>query len=102
MNEMSLHNQWMTRPADERFASLPEMLAKLEAQRAITRASVVSSRAMRAVPHADHRGLAIVGPKGNEIAPTHWAFGQLASLDRGQDPRGSSVTRLQFHREQQS
>lgn len=80
MNEMSLHTQWATRPADERFESLPAMSAALHTRRAITRAKVVSSRDMRAAPHADHKGLSIVGRAGNELAPSNWAFGQLASL----------------------
>lgn len=80
MNEMSLHRQWASRPADERFASLPEMAAMLKAKRAISRARVVSSRSIHVQPHADHRGLSIVGPNGGTLAPTHWAFGQLASL----------------------
>lgn len=80
MNEMSLHRQWASRPADERFSSLPEMAAKLHALRAISRAKVVSSRQIRALPHADHKGLAIIGPNGGELAPSHWAFGQLSSL----------------------
>lgn len=58
MNEMSLHRQWASRPADERFSSLPEMAAKLHALREISRAKVVSSRQIRALPRADHKGLA--------------------------------------------
>lgn len=79
-NEMSLHHEWARRPADQRFNSLPEMFAKLEAVRAISRAKVVSSRAIRALPLPDHKGLSIVGPNGGQLAPTNWAFGQLASL----------------------
>jgi hypothetical protein len=59
--------QWSSRPAEERFVSLPEMHAALVAQRAISRAAVVSSRRLRAVPTHGY-------------APTHWAFGQAANL----------------------
>jgi len=72
--------QWATRPAEERFINLPEMHAALLAQRAISRAAVVSSRQLRAVPDADNRGLLIEGPSGHAFAPTHWAFGQAANL----------------------
>lgn len=72
--------QWATRPAEERFISLPEMHASLVAQRAISRAAVVSSRRLRAVPTDDNRGLMIEGPNGHGYAPTHWAFGQAANL----------------------
>ena len=72
--------QWATRPAEERFTSLPGMLAMLETQRAITRAAVVSSRKLRAVPLDDNQGLIIEGPNGHGYSPTHWSFGQAAQL----------------------
>lgn len=81
---MQCNKQWASRPAEERFTSLPEMLAAAEAQRAISRAKVVSSRQLRAVPvqgqHANDWGLVIEGPSGAQAAPTHWAFGQAAAL----------------------
>jgi hypothetical protein len=80
MNELSLHRQWASRPADERFSSLTEMSSKLEAQRAISRARTISSRSLVAVPDPDHRGLTLQTYDGTKSAPTHWAFGQLASL----------------------
>ena len=55
------------------------MRAKMHAQRAIARASVVSSRQLRAVPDGAD-GLLIEGPAGRGFAPTNWAFGQLAGL----------------------
>ena len=72
--------QWATRPEEERFTSLTEMMAKLQADRAISRAAVVSSRQLRAVPTSDNTGLLIEGPGGHGFAPTHWAFGQAANL----------------------
>ena len=41
--------QWATRPAEERFTSLDAMAAHFQAQRAISRAAVVSSRKLRAM-----------------------------------------------------
>lgn len=73
------HKQWASRPAEERFLSLTEMQATLEAQRAISRAAVVSSRRLRAVP-TSAEGLVIEGPGGHGYTPTHWAFGQAAAL----------------------
>ena len=72
--------QWATRPAEERFISLTEMHAAQAAQRAISRAAVVSSRQLRAVPTEDNAGILIEGPNGHGFAPSHWAFGQAASL----------------------
>ncbi len=80
MDSMIINRQWASRPADQRFASLPEMLAKLQATRNISREKIVSSRRISAVPQPDHKGLTIVGPNGGELAPTHWAFGQLSTL----------------------
>jgi hypothetical protein len=77
---MQASRQWATRPEEERFTSLPEMAAMLEAQRAISRAAVVSSRQLRAVPTDDNQGILIEGPNGNGYAPSHWAFGQAANL----------------------
>lgn len=79
-NLMQAHSQWASRPEEERFVSLGEMAAKLEAERAISRAAVVSSRRLRAVPTDDNQGLLIEGPSGQGYAPTHWAFGQAANL----------------------
>lgn len=78
--ELALNRQWSTRPADERFTSLPEMAAKLHARRAISRAVVTSSRALRVEPTADNRGLQVLSKAGVPYSPTHWSFGQLASL----------------------
>lgn len=72
--------QWATRPEEERFTSLTEMMAKLQADRAISKAAVVSSRQLHAVPTPDNQGLMIEGPSGHGFAPTHWAFGQAAGL----------------------
>lgn len=74
------NRQWANRPGEERFLSLPEMHAAQLAQRAISRAKVMSSRDLQAVPTADNKGLAVVGRNGNQAFPSHWAFGQLASL----------------------
>ncbi len=79
-NLMQASKQWATRPPEERFTSLPSMREKLETLRANSRASVVSSRQLGAVPTDDNRGILIEGPGGHTAAPTNWAFGQLANL----------------------
>lgn len=72
--------QWASRPSEERFVSLPEMHAAMIARQAISRAAVVSSRRLFAVPTDDNKGLMIQGPNGYGYAPTHWAMGQAANL----------------------
>ena len=79
---MQASNQWATRPDDERFTSLTAMRDHFDTLRGQSREIVVPSRKIEAQPVADtnHKGLMIVGPNGNGYAPTHWAFGQLATL----------------------
>jgi len=72
--------QWASRPPEERFTSLPAMREALEVLRANSRATVVSSRQLSAVPTDDNRGLLIEGPTGHATTPTNWSFGQLANL----------------------
>lgn len=77
---MQASHQWASRPADERFTSLPEMLTRMDYVREHSRATVVSSRAIEAHALPDHRGIEVTGPNGHAYAPTHWAFSQLAQL----------------------
>lgn len=78
---MQASHQWMTRPADQRFLSLPEMHAKSLAIRQHSVAKVLGNRALQAVPYSesDFRALAVTGPNGAPVLPTNWAFGQLAA-----------------------
>lgn len=79
---MQASNQWATRPSDERFTSLHEMLAQMEFTREHSRAKVVSSRRIDFQPvGSDHKGLVATLDDGNELyAPTNFSFGQLATL----------------------
>ena len=72
--------QWSTRPPEERFTSLPDMRVMLESVRENSRATVISSRQLTAIPTDDNKGIVIQGSSGNTASPTNWAFGQLASL----------------------
>lgn len=73
-------NQWATRPFDQRFISLIELDQHCKAAKKASRAKQIESRALTVVPVNDsnHRGLAIRGPDGGNVLPTHWSFGQLA------------------------
>lgn len=77
---MQASHQWSTRPDDERFLSLDQMGAHFELIRQQSRAVVASSRKIEAVPTADNKGMEIFGPNGHAYAPTHFSFGQLATL----------------------
>lgn len=79
---MSASRQWSSRPADQRFESLHAMAAYCAHQKAHSRAVVCSSRAINFAPAADDQlhGLEVTGPNGHAYAPTHYSFGQLATL----------------------
>ena len=82
MELMQANAQWSTRPADQRFTSLTEMLNYKNALRHNSRAKVVSSRVLTVAPTAEtaDAGLVISGANGAAYAPTNWAFGQLSQL----------------------
>lgn len=72
--------QWASRPDDQRFTSLDELLDFSRAQRRASHATVIGTRQIEARPVADdQRSLALLGPDGQPVVPTHWAFAQLAS-----------------------
>ena len=75
--------QWATRPEDQRFTSLDELLAHARGQRAISRAKTVANRTLQLAPiedDAERKSLALIGLDERPSLPTHWSFGQLAQL----------------------
>lgn len=72
-------NQWMNRPADERFTSLTALAGFKRAQRERSRPVTVSNRNL-AIEPTGPRSLVVTGPNGHGYEPTHHAFGQLAHL----------------------
>lgn len=72
--------QWATRPADERFNSLTEMLTALHTQRTQSREVFTAQRKISIIPTADNKDILLRTPKGAEYSPTHWSFGQLTAL----------------------
>lgn len=78
---MQANRNWATRPADQRFTSLLDLRNATAARKSRSSQRVLSSRSFLAAPvENDPKRLALVGPSGNMVAPTHWAFGQIASL----------------------
>lgn len=75
--------EWSSRPADQRFTNLIDLAQFKREQRLRSRGGVVSSRQLTAAPsdtQGDFQSLYITGPNGGRVAPTNWAFGQLANL----------------------
>lgn len=73
--------QWMKRPADERFLSLDEMAETKQRIRDNSLSNVISNRALKFAPHPanPNKGITIEGTSGY-YDPTHYSFGQIASL----------------------
>ena len=75
-------SEWFSRPDDERFLSLEELMASVRsrAERSATR--TVDSAAVRVeASREDPERLALMLPGTDApVVPTHWSFGQLASL----------------------
>ena len=75
-------SEWFSRPADERYLSLSELFAAVRDRAGRSRTRTADSAAIRVEANRDDaEGLALLLP-GEDVplAPTHWSFGQLASL----------------------
>ena len=87
---MQASQQWRSRPADERFTSLLDMQRVMHARRQLSTQDIVTTRTLTLCPAPDdeqdrrRRGLTIgiEGGRlaGQQLSPTHMAFGQLCSL----------------------
>ncbi|MBB4287894.1 DUF932 domain-containing protein [Roseospira goensis] len=75
-------SEWFSRPDDEKFLSLSELYASVKGRAERSRTRTVESAAIRVEAHRDDpERLALVLPGAEApVAPTHWSFGQLASL----------------------
>jgi hypothetical protein len=74
--------QWMNRPDDERFTSLPEMHSHFTALRDRSQGKAVSSRKLEFAPDPENprNGLVVSGQNGTFAVMNHWSFGQMAGL----------------------
>ena len=75
-------SEWFSRPADERYLSLSDLYAAVRGRTERSRTRTVESAAIRVeASRDDAERLALMLPGSDApIAPTHWSFGQLASL----------------------
>lgn len=85
INLMEASQQWASRPDDQRYLSLEELGAAVKARRSESWTATTNTRSLRVLP-AD-RGLTVsvfdpVHGENREIAPTNWAFNQLAQYAR--------------------
>ncbi|WP_038378303.1 hypothetical protein [Bradyrhizobium elkanii] len=75
-------SEWFSRPTDERYLSLSDLYAAVRGRAERSRIRTVESAAIRVeASRDDAERLALLLPGSDTpIAPTHWSFGQLASL----------------------
>ncbi len=75
-------SEWFSRPADERYLSLSELFAAVRSRTERSKTRTVESAAIRvAAARDDAERLELMLPGADaSVAPTHWSFGQLASL----------------------
>jgi hypothetical protein len=75
-------SEWFSRPADERYLSLSELMASVKSRAERSRTRTVESAAVRVeAERSDAERLALMLPGSDQpVAPTHWSFGQLAAL----------------------
>src|SRR5258707_15408076 len=75
-------SEWFSRPADERYLSLSDLYAAVRRRTERSRTRTIESAAIRVeASRDDAERLTLVLPGSDApIAPTHWSFGQLASL----------------------
>ena len=75
-------SEWFSRPADERYLSLSELARTVRDRTERSRTRVVESALIHVEANRnDSERLALILPGADTaVAPTHWSFGQLASL----------------------
>jgi hypothetical protein len=75
-------SEWFNRPNDERYLSLDDLWASVKGRSERSRSRVVQTADIRVQAARDNpERLHLMLPKAHEpVAPTHWAFGQLASI----------------------
>lgn len=77
--------QWIGRPADQKFESLTALRASVAARRQSAVETIVDIRKVEFIAPEpkvieDTHKMAMGLPGGEVVHPTHWSFGQLASL----------------------
>lgn len=84
-NSMVLSNQWASRPADQRFLTVADLLAKVSARRETSRVRDVALDVM-GVAATDSGDITIADRDGVQGVLSHFAFGQLCA--RAKAPAG--------------
>lgn len=75
-------SEWFSRPDDERYLSLSDLMASGKRRADQSRTRTVATNDVRVEASRDNpERLALVLPGSDDlVAPTHWSFGQLAAI----------------------
>jgi len=75
-------SEWFSRPADERYLSLSELMAAVNGRAERSRTRIVDSAANQVEASQDNSERLDLFLPGDvaPVRPTHWTFGQLAAL----------------------
>lgn len=75
-------SEWFSRPADERYLSLSELFGAVRGRSERSRSRTAESAAIRVEANRDDAERLVLLVPGEDVplVPTHWSFGQLASL----------------------
>ncbi|MBN9306927.1 MAG: DUF932 domain-containing protein [Devosia sp. 67-54] len=75
-------SEWFSRPADERYLSLSDIFNAVHRRTEHSRTRTVETAAIRVEASRDdtERMTLVIPGADTPIAPTHWSFGQLATL----------------------
>ena len=73
-------SQWYSRPDDQRYLSLDSLYDAVQARSINARQNIIDVTDIQVSAKADDPDTLNLDIYGKEYSPTHWSFGQLASL----------------------
>lgn len=81
---MKASNQWASRPDDERYTSLTDLRDHFVKTKNNSEQLVLSTKQIFAEPDGTTKGMQLVVRDKDVTTPTHWSFGQICGLAKGQ------------------
>ena len=78
MELFKAHNQWKTRPVDERFKSVQELHNACSEYRLNAAEASVKTSTLQIITDTDGQDLKLVGSSGTSAVLSNWAMGQIS------------------------
>lgn len=85
-SDMTVSRQWLSRSPDQRFLSLPDLKASVDARRERSIESRINTKKIEFLAPENPttiqqtHDLSVGLPDGTVVSPSHWSFGQLSGL----------------------